>query len=158
MKVYGPYIRDDNRKHVIIINDDGSRRTVSYPKYLMEQKLGRILDPDLETIDHIDNNIENSEDLNIRIIPREKHCLEDAIRVRIDKVFICPICTIEFKIKNVNDYIHNRLKGKAGPFCGKSCAGKYSNLIRYGKIKPLEIDTTDYRIHYKIEKSGPVSK
>ena len=37
MKIYGPYTRkEDNRQHVIII-DGEKRRTVSYPKFLMEQ-------------------------------------------------------------------------------------------------------------------------
>ena len=37
MKVYGPYKRKDNRKHVVIVHDNGSRQTQSYPRYLMEQ-------------------------------------------------------------------------------------------------------------------------
>lgn len=32
-KVYGPYTRDDGRKHVII-NNNGIHTTISYPKYL----------------------------------------------------------------------------------------------------------------------------
>jgi len=28
--------------------------------------------------------------------------------------------------------------GKAGPFCGKSCSGKYGELVQNGKIEPLE--------------------
>jgi hypothetical protein len=54
-KVHGPYTRQqDGRQHVVVVFVDLSKKTISYPKYLMEQKLGRELDPDLETIDHID--------------------------------------------------------------------------------------------------------
>lgn len=41
MKIYGPYLRKDLRKHIVIVNDDGSKTTKSFPKYLMENKLGR---------------------------------------------------------------------------------------------------------------------
>jgi len=43
MKVYGPYTRKDGRQHVILY-ENGTRKTVSYPKYLLETKLGRPLD------------------------------------------------------------------------------------------------------------------
>jgi hypothetical protein len=148
MKVYGPYTRKDNRKHVIIINDDGSRRTVSYPKYLMEQKLGKELDPNLETVDHKDENFNNNDDQNVRIMTRSEHIKDDILRVRIDKIFICPMCKKEFRVKNANWCINNRLKGKAGPFCSRNCAGKYGALLKNGEIEELEIDKTDYRIYY----------
>ena len=51
-KVLGPYERPDKRKHMVIHYEDGSKGTKSYPKYLMEQKLGRELESD-ETVDHI---------------------------------------------------------------------------------------------------------
>jgi hypothetical protein len=44
MKIYGPYTRKDGRKHVIVHYDGGRIRTVSYPKWLMEQHLGRELE------------------------------------------------------------------------------------------------------------------
>ena len=44
MKIY-IYNCKDNRTRAIIKNDDGSTRTVSYPRILMEEKLGRPLEP-----------------------------------------------------------------------------------------------------------------
>ena len=44
MKVY-VYNCKDNRTRAIIKNDDGSMKTVSYPRILMEEKLGRPLEP-----------------------------------------------------------------------------------------------------------------
>lgn len=38
-KVYGPYLRKDGRKHVIIVYGDGHKRTVSYGRLV---QLGRI--------------------------------------------------------------------------------------------------------------------
>ena len=42
-RLLGPYMRPDGRKHFIVVKPDGSRTTLSYPKYLMEQALGRLL-------------------------------------------------------------------------------------------------------------------
>jgi hypothetical protein len=68
-RVYGPYLRKDGRKHVVIRCPAGQSRTVSYPKWLMEQKLGRELDPDLETVDHVDGNFLNNSTENFQILP-----------------------------------------------------------------------------------------
>lgn len=65
MKIYGPYTRLDGRKIIII---DG--RTVSYPKYLLEQHLGRKL-TDNETCDHIDGDFTNNSISNLRVLSRE---------------------------------------------------------------------------------------
>ena len=73
MKVYGPYTRPDGRQHVILIFEDGQRRTVSYPKYLMEQKLGRELDPDLETINHKNGDFTDNRWENLEILSRVDH-------------------------------------------------------------------------------------
>ena len=54
-KVYGPYRKSDGRQ-IVIIKDINGTRTVSFPKYIMEEHLGRELHPDKETVDHIDFN------------------------------------------------------------------------------------------------------
>ena len=90
-KVHGPYEREDGRFHVVIVFVDNTKKTVSYPKYLMEQKLGRELDPDLETIDHIDTNFLNNDPDNLRIIARPKHCKEDTIHVELVEIE-CALC------------------------------------------------------------------
>lgn len=64
LKVYGPYTRKDGRQHIIHYNTETrKRRTQSYPRYIMEQHLGRELE-EWEHVDHInedhtDNRIEN---------------------------------------------------------------------------------------------------
>lgn len=150
MRVYGPYYRNDGRQHVCIVYDDGSRRTVSYPKYLMEQELGRELDPDLETIDHIDGDIDNNDFSNFRIIERSKHASEDAPRLKTEK-FICPMCEIEFVPENMSRVATERKRNKAGPFCSKSCAGRYGAYVQNGYMEPLEIKNIE-KEYYKIEK------
>ena len=138
-KIYGPYKRKDNREHVIIIFPDKSRKTISYPKFLMEIKLNKKL-KDNETIDHKDCDFSNNNWNNLEIKERYVHIQEDVLRNKEEK-FICPICGIDFKLKGskLSNAIQNRLKNKTGPFCSRSCAGKYSQKIQVGKIEPLEV-------------------
>lgn len=66
--VYGPYQGKDGRFRVIV-----NRKTVSYPKYLIEQSLGIKLDKN-ETVHHIDGNPANNSIDNLQVISRRKHC------------------------------------------------------------------------------------
>ena len=137
-KLYGPYKRKDGREHVILTHKLTNKRvTVSYPKYLMETRRGRLLRKD-ETVDHIDCNPLNNEPGNLRILNRRKHAAIDCKRL-IPVEFECPQCAGTFSLsgRRVSDAVHNRKRGKAGPFCSKSCAGKYSTSIQYYNAKPL---------------------
>lgn len=66
--VYGPYQGKDGRFRVIV-----NGVTVSYPKYLIEQNLGRKLDKD-ETVHHIDGDPTNNSLDNLQVINRKNHC------------------------------------------------------------------------------------
>jgi len=123
-KIYGPYTRKDGRKHIIAIFPNGKRKTVSYPKYLMEQHLGRYLAED-ETVDHIDRDFTNDSIENFRILTRSEHSSADTVRVK-EQAFECGICGTEFILfgRKLHDAFHNRKKGSSGPYCGRSCAGK----------------------------------
>ena len=138
-KVHGPYTRKDNRQHVVIVYSDLSKRTVSYPKYLIEQKLGRELNPKLETIDHIDGNPLNNDLSNLQVISLAEHarldsrCVVDECReVQVE----CCYCFTSFKryYKSLNDS-HN--KKKAGPFCSRSCQGKYGAEVQNSRQEKL---------------------
>ena len=151
MKVYGPYSTKDGRQIITIVENNGKRRMKSYPKYLMEQILGRELDPDLENIHHKDGNFLNNDPSNLEIIDRVKHSSNHALRVVIKSHFKCPMCNKEFTIssKQVHGHIYNRSIGKAGPFCSKHCAGLYGKAIQNGRMTKLKVDKIDNREYYK---------
>lgn len=146
-KVHGPYKRRDGRQIVIVIERNGKRRTVSYPKWLMEIQLGRKLDPDLETVDHIDSNIDNNNLSNLRIMPRDQHSAEDTRRVKSVK-FECAWCDKEFE-RSPRLIRDKAKKNKAGPFCSRSCAGKYSRMLQLKLIDKFDVQPVVDSEYYK---------
>lgn len=138
-KIYGPYFRKDGRKHIIAIFPDKKRKTVSYPKYLVEVNLNRYLDEN-ETVDHIDGNFENNALLNLRVIDRAQHIREDVKR-NASQIFRCPICKIDFALSGseISNAKENRRKNKAGPFCSRRCVGVYGSDVQNNKRKKLDV-------------------
>lgn len=125
MKVYGPYIRKDGRKHVILYDPKkGIRRTKSYPKYLLEKKLGRDLDEN-ETCDHIDEDFTNDDTINLQPLTRGENIKKATKQSEVLK-FLCPNCRKSFK-RFARDYRWNQLKQKkSGPYCSRRCAGQFT--------------------------------
>jgi hypothetical protein len=150
MKVFGPYKRQDGRQIVIVVENNGKRRTVSYPKWLLEMQLGRSLDPNMETVDHIDSNFDNNNLDNLRILPRSEHSTEDTRRVKLVK-FNCAWCNNEFERspRLIRDKAKNN---KAGPFCSRKCAGSYSRMLQLKLIDKFDsqqaVDSEYYKKKY----------
>jgi hypothetical protein len=122
MKVYGPYTRKDGRQHVVLYKD-GMRKTVSYPKYLLEQKLGRSFLPN-EICDHIDNDHTNNCLDNLQVLTRSDNARK-AMALKPAELghFTCPVCNSSFT-KRMRNVRSNLKQGKSGPYCSRSCAGK----------------------------------
>lgn len=148
-KLYGPYLRKDGRKHVCLIKhaEDGSiaiRRTKSYPKYLVEQRLGRLLRPN-ETVDHQDRDFTNDEISNLIVRKLNGHVSIDALRVNVEEVS-CPICTVMFTPSKDQ---RNLKKNIAGPFCSRKCKGRYGSSVQAGAptLNRTPIAKTYYRLN-----------
>jgi hypothetical protein len=147
MRIYGPYenATNNNRKHIVIIHDDGRRQTKSYPKYLLEQKIGRELVGD-ETCDHIDEDFTNDDPSNLQILTRLDNIKKHALLSNGPEIyrFFCPVCGsyAEKQMRNVKSNIN---KCRDGPFCSRSCAGK-NTFLHYEEINDITPET-----HYKIQ-------
>lgn len=135
-KVHGPYKKKDGRQIVIIVNDDGSRRTVSFPKFLVEENIGRPLDPDLETVDHWDFNFNNNDLNNLRIVPRAQHSADDTRRVKLIKLK-CSMCNKDFE-RSPRLIRDKSKKGVRGEFCSRQCSGRYARALQLGRIKKFK--------------------
>lgn len=138
-KVYGPYTRSDGRKHIILIGINGLRKTLSYPKALVEIREGRKL-KDHETVDHHDRDKYNDESSNLKILPKSQHSKLDVERRLISNV-ICPWCG-----KSFTPTRGQLRKNVAGPFCTRSCSGKYGKSIQIGLVS--KFDKTEINVSY----------
>lgn len=129
VRVYGPYTRKDGRKHVIVWWKKGKQRTISYPKWLTEQRLGKEL-ADSDTVDHHDRDVDNNSRRNLKVLTRREHGKLDARRaVPIDMKCVWCRKRVHALRRGVNRLSR---QGKAGPFCSKSCAGSYGASVQNG--------------------------
>ena len=138
LKVFGPYVRKDGRKHVVLQDPNTKKlKTVSYPKYLVELREGRYLTTD-ETVDHEDGDFRNDAPENLQILSRKDNALKSTVR-RAPHKFTCPVCQVEFELtgKKLHSATQNRKSGRSGPYCSRSCAGRDSgNTIRvFSEVK-----------------------
>ena len=135
-RVYGPYVQKDNDgRRIVNLKGAGRRRTISWPKAMMEVKLGRQLLGN-EFVDHIDDDPTNDCYENFQILtPRENNIKAIIARGSQQETanFICPICSIPFTAVMSRVRHNQHSQNKAGPFCSKSCAGKYGDKTCGGK-------------------------
>lgn len=120
---YTVYTCKDGRQRVYIKE---SKKVISYPRFLMEQFLGHELLPE-EDVHHIDGNPLNNELDNLQIIMHGEHQRQHMPSKYHDKIAVCVYCGKEFlwTAKQQQVYYRNRYRRQSGPFCSKSCIGKY---------------------------------
>lgn len=132
MTVYGPYTRNDGRKHVIHY-DGKTRRTQSYPRYLMEQHLDRELEQ-WEHVDHVNNDPTDDRIENLQLLTQQDNNKKSRVYKEYGD-FVCPTCGDEF-MSLMKDYRYHQVKKKKrGPYCSKSCAGK-AGMVKRQTQKP----------------------
>ena len=130
-KVYGPYFRKDGRRHVVIYKSKYDKKTVSYPKYLMESIIGRYLESN-ECVHHIDGDFTNDSFDNLEIVDRSEHSAVHA-QVYEEINVICVGCGKEYKLTSIEhrDLENNRRNKRGiGPFCSRHCSGIWFAKLR----------------------------
>lgn len=147
-KVYAPYqSKRDGRLRVVLVRDN-KKKTVSYPKFLMERKLGRYLRNN-ETIDHIDGNFLNNDFSNLQILDRNVHASLDVLRNK-NIIVQCKCCGKKFTV--LGSKIKDANSRNTGYFCSKRCVGLYGSMIRNRKVKSQFVDSNaveKYKQKYK---------
>lgn len=128
-----PWWLDTNGYRAATVMYSGVAKTTTLYEHreIMEKHLGRKLRPD-EHVHHKDGNKLNNKLSNLEIKIRAEHARFHAKRVPLLKL-VCRGCGKQF-LRKGNDERHSRKMGRFGPFCGKSCAGRWSRLnqIRRG--------------------------
>ena len=144
MNVVNIYVCKDNRVRARVVDDDGNYHIVSYPRILMEEKLGRALKP-YEDVHHIDGNPLNNSLSNLEVILHGKHQGIHSQKYS-DKLMVCPICGEEFIWTALQQrYFYSNTSRKESknysvsdvPFCSKKCAGLY------GKQEQIKINSAN---------------
>ena len=140
-RVYGPYRRKQDKRKIVIVYAGVTRIGKQYAKVKLEIKLGRILSK-AEEVDHIDGNFRNDKFSNLQLLDKITNAKKDVLRRKDIKVK-CAWCDSKFVIRRSQ---RNQNKNIAGPFCGKSCSGKYGAYIQNGgnKKKRNKVKKTTY--------------
>ena len=126
------YKGKDGRLRARIISDNGTSKVMSYPKILMEEKLGRPLEP-YEEVHHIDGDFTNNDISNLELVKHGEHQRHHSQKYY-DKIVTCPICGKKFlwtAKKQCIFYSNNSRKKPRNfnpskqPFCSSHCSGLY---------------------------------
>lgn len=138
----GPYKSPQGRELLYYITKT-KRKTnkwnlISYPKFIAELHLNRFLKNN-ETVDHINNDFLDNSLSNLRIMLRRDHSKEDS-KILIPVKFNCLYCEKEIwqssgKLSRLASRIEN---GQRGPFCSRSCSGKYDHSSIFNKNNSLD--------------------
>lgn len=137
----------DGRYRALKVYSDGRKENVSYPRIIVEKSIGRPLLP-TEDVHHIDENPQNNDLSNLKVIDHVEHCTEHGLenspyKAYGDKIKVsCFICGKSFTItkKQLRNKIQNvNCKHKTERFfCSRECSGKYGTMIQNSrKIEPI---------------------
>ena len=109
------------------------KKVISYPKYLMEQKIGRELEPD-EEVHHKDENPLNNDISNLELRHHGEHQREHGTKYH-DIMATCAWCGKEFLWTGPQQqrFYSERRIGRhhsSQPFCSRSCSGHYGQQLQ----------------------------
>ena len=122
--------KKDGRLRCVLVYKDGHKENISYPKLLMEEKLGRKLLPN-EQVHHVDENPLNNNLDNLELTTLGEHQRMHSKFIEYEE--ICEWCNKEFVV--TKKHHHNHRKGTKY-FCSKSCASKYNAYTQ--KLKKIK--------------------
>jgi hypothetical protein len=122
-----------------VIYDNKERKTVLQHREILEKKIGRVLNSH-ESAHHKNGNKRDNRPENIEVLTRSVHA--SIHHKDIEWVTIaCTYCGNQFR-KQAKEERARIKKGRAGPFCGKACMGKWfrESQIRKGIINLRNLD------------------
>ena len=130
-------INNQNRRNVILFNNDVDRTTISYARYLMGVKLGYFV-PDHLEVDHKDDDKTNDDIDNLQLLTGEENRLKEQYNYIMNKQvrygYHCAFCGNPFIL--IEAEVKKRLDtGGELAFCNRSCAAKMQHLQGNGGLQ-----------------------
>ena len=123
---YGPYPLDSGHLFFVVYYADGTKKSVLVHREIVEQRIGRMLTKE-EVVHHINNDPSDNSFENLRIMTHAAHTKLHAVeRGGPEMVTLtCLYCRKSFT-RSARRARDAAAQGKGGPFCGKSCSGKWA--------------------------------
>ena len=135
LRVISVYKCADNRVRAYCRDENNKAKVVSYPRILMEESLGRPLEP-YEDVHHIDGNKLNNDLSNLEVINHGTHQRLHNKPKYHDKVAICEVCGNQFiwttarqalYYSDLNRGLHRIIS------CSNSCSSYYGRQKQLGR-------------------------
>lgn len=132
VKILKIYKCKDGRVRARIKRDDGTKKVVSYPRILLEMKLGKPIDPKYD-VHHIDGDYTNNSLDNLELILHGVHQKKHAEKTKKyrDKMMRCCQCQKMFlwTAKRQRLFYNDLRRGRLRYIlCGRSCAAKFGMI------------------------------
>lgn len=125
MKQY-VYTCKDGRTRMVFVDENGKHSSKSYPRILMEEKLGRPLEP-YEDVHHKDGDLTNNDISNLEVQIHGEHQRMHHPKIYFDTIEKCVICGKDFVMtaeKWQNLCCDLKRKRPRNLTCSQSCSGK----------------------------------
>lgn len=141
------------RKFVTIQYPDGTKETKSFARYTIEKRRGERL-PDNMDVHHKDGDPTNDDPENLQVLTSADHAKLHAETINDRQSFDCPWCGDCFTLegeklsKAMRNLRYRKKKDRvaSGPFCSKSCAGKYGAAVQKGDIEPVPTEPREVNV------------
>ena len=141
MKSYVYTNSKDLRTRIVIVDDNGNTTSKSYPRILMEEKLGRPLKPN-EDVHHIDEDKTNNSIDNLEIVLHGEHQKMHSQKY-FDTIEKCQVCGQEFVFtaKQWSGYYTDLKRGKHRGFtCSRHCAYLFGTQEQFRRDSKAECE------------------
>ena len=124
MQKYRTYVGKDGRVRAYVTDENNHTTVKSYPRILMEEKLGRPLDPN-EDVHHIDGDVSNNNIDNLAIISHGVHQRMHNPQLYFPFITRCQICGKLFvwSSERQSNYVVDLRRGKSRAItCSRTCS------------------------------------
>ena len=134
LKVINTYKCKDGRVRAYCRDENDKPKVISYPRILMEESLGRPLEP-YEDVHHVDEDTDNNTIDNLKVINHEVHQKLHSSKY-FDKPAVCEVCnkTFIWTSERQRLYYADLKRGKNRIIsCSRKCSSYYGRQEQLGR-------------------------